>query len=84
MKIHYDCKKPEMKLTVGARVVSNMQRETLPLIKIAVHVQNIFFLPATPLTEQNKTQHQVSQAELLISVSFHGKQQKWLYKIPRS
>lgn len=84
MKIHYDCKKAEMKLTVAARVVSNMQRETLPLIKIAVHVQNIFFLPVTPLTEQNKTQHQVSQAELLISVSFHGKQQKWLYKIPRS
>lgn len=48
-------KKPEMKLTVATRVVSNMQREALPLIKIAVHVQNIFFLPVTPLTEQNKT-----------------------------
>lgn len=77
-------KKPEMELTVAARVASNMQRETLPLIKIAVHVQNIFFLPVTPLTEQNKTQHQVSQAELLISLSFHGKQQEWLYKTSRS
>lgn len=48
-------KKPEMKLTVATRVVSNMQREALPLIKIGVHVQNIFFLPVTPLTEQNKT-----------------------------
>lgn len=77
-------KKPEMKLTVAARVVSNMQRETLSLIKIAVHVQNKFFLPVTPLTEQNRTQHQVSRAELLISVSFHDKQQKWLYKTSRS
>lgn len=76
-------KKPEMKRTVVARVVSNMQRETPPLIKIAVHVQNIFFLPVTPLTEQNKIQHRVAQAESLISASFHGKQQKWLYKISR-
>lgn len=44
-------KKPQIKLTVVSRVASDMQREMLPLFKIAVHVQNIFFLPATPLTE---------------------------------
>lgn len=47
-------KKPQIKLTVVSRVASDMQREMLPLFKIAVHVQNIFFLPATPLTETKR------------------------------
>lgn len=54
-----------------SRVASDMQGEMLPLCKIAVHVQNIFFLPATPLTE---TKCWFSWAELLLSVPFHGKQ----------
>lgn len=64
-----------MKLRVVSRMASDMQGEMLPLFKIALHVQNIFF-------RHKETKSQVSQTELLLSAQFHGKQQEWLYKSP--
>lgn len=65
-------KKPQIRLAVVSRAASDTQREMLPLFKTAVHLQNIFFLPAAPLTERNKTLSFTDSIVIMCSISWEA------------
>lgn len=53
-------------------MASDMQGEMLPLFNIALHVQNIFFLPATHLAQRNKIPSSTDWIVVICSISWEA------------